>query len=299
LVRKVAVSYLPSVSSLVTLRSVAGSKAQRKAFIGYGDPDFGKQIVAQAGTSRGMRNLAVPHAPRWEENSLSSSLTGIEAAATKPDVWRNAPELPALPDTRDEIMAIATAMSASTESDTFFGAQANVKNVMSADLKHRRIVAFATHGLVAGDLPGLDQPALALSPVQGQDIYSGLLRLDDVLKLSLDADLVVLSACNTAAADGSGSEAVSGLGRGFFYAGSRSVLATHWPVETVSARQLVVHLFEGYAKDATLTRAQALQRAMLEVLDKDEDTDSNGNTLNTYAHPVFWAPYALYGDPGR
>jgi CHAT domain-containing protein len=153
--------------------------------------------------------------------------------------------------------------------------------------------------LVAGDLPGLDQPALALSPVQGQDIYTGLLRLDDVLKLSLDADLVVLSACNTAAADGSGSEAVSGLGRGFFYAGSRSVLATHWPVETVSARQLVSHLFKSYAKDATLTRAQALQRAMLEVLDKDEDTDSNGKTINTYAHPVFWAPYALYGDPGR
>lgn len=299
LVRKVAVSYLPSVSSLVTLRSVGDSKTQRKAFIGYGDPDFGNQPIAQTGASRGMRNLAIPHAPRWEQNSLSSNLSGTEVAVAKPDVWRNAPELPALPDTRDEIMAIATAMSASTESDTFFGAQANVKNVMSADLKHRRIVAFATHGLVAGDLPGLDQPALALSPVPGQDIYTGLLRLDDVLKLSLDADLVVLSACNTAAADGSGSEAVSGLGRGFFYAGSRSVLATHWPVETVSARQLVSHLFERYAKDATLTRAQALQRAMLEVLDKDEDTDANGKTINTYAHPVFWAPYALYGDPGR
>jgi CHAT domain-containing protein len=296
LVRQAAVSYLPSISSLVTLRAVASSKAQRAPFIGYGDPDFGKHSSKNVGASRGMRNLTVSHAPRWEESSADSA---TDATPVKAEAWTDTPELPPLPDTRDEITAIATAMSADPNKDAFFGLQANVQSVVGADLKRRRIVAFATHGLVAGDLPGLDQPALALSPVPGKDIYSGLLRLDDVLKLSLDADLVVLSACNTAAADGSGSEAVSGLGRGFFYAGSRSVLATHWPVETVSARQLVTHLFERYAQDNTLTRAKALQRAMLEVLDKEVAKDARGKTLNTYAHPSFWAPYALYGDPGR
>jgi len=304
LVRQAAVSYLPSVSSLVTLRAVASSKAQRAPFIGYGDPDFGKHSSKAAFESRGMRNLTISHAPRWEESTSdttaqTASQIASDTAPVKVESWTDTPELPPLPDTRDEITAIATAMAADPAKDAFFGQQANVQSVVGADLKRRRIVAFATHGLVAGDLPGLDQPALALSPVPGKDIYSGLLRLDDVLKLSLDADLVVLSACNTAAADGSGSEAVSGLGRGFFYAGSRSVLATHWPVETVSARQLVTHLFERYAQDNTLTRTKALQRAMLEVLDKEVAKDARGNTLNTYAHPSFWAPYALYGDPGR
>ena len=109
-------------------------------------------------------------------------------------------------------MAIATALAADPAKDAFFGAQANRQNVIGADLKRRRIVAFATHGLVSGDLPGLDQPALALSPLAGSDLQSGLLTLEDILKLSLDADLVVLSACNTAAADGSGRRRFQGWG---------------------------------------------------------------------------------------
>ena len=210
-----------------------------------------------------------------------------------------APLLSSLPDTREEILAIGSALGASASLDTFFGNRANRTNVLGADLKHRRVVAFATHGLVAGDLPGLDQPALALAPPAGKGIEDGLLKLEDILKLSLDADLVVLSACNTAAADGNGAEAVSGLGRGFFYAGARAVLATHWPVETASARELVTRLFERYAADGKLTRAKALRLAMIELIDKGVALDERGKPEYSYAHPAFWAPYALYGDPGR
>jgi CHAT domain-containing protein len=241
-----------------------------------------------------MRNFEEKKVARWDESVLSADKAPPASALVE-----EAPELSPLPDTRDEILAIAKALSADPHKDTFFGKDANPAKVKSTDMRGRRIVAFATHGLVAGDLPGLDQPALALTPMKDKDLNSGLLKLDDILKLSLNADLVVLSACNTAAADGEGSEAVSGLGRGFFYAGAKSVLATHWPVETVSARQLVTHLFERYAQDNTMTRAKALQRAMLEVLDKEVALDANGKTLNAYAHPAFWAPYALYGDPGR
>lgn len=256
LARKVAIAYLPSVSSLVTLRGLPAAKADRKAFIGFGDPDFGVSTDAPA----------VPGTRR--------------AALLEP-----------LPDTRDEIQAIAAALTADPRSDTFFGAQASRQKVLGTDLADRRVIAFATHGLVAGDLPGLDQPALALASGRGQNISAGLLTLEDVLKLHLDADLVVLSACNTAAADGSAAEAISGLGRGFFYAGARSVLATHWSVETVSARLLVTRLFERYARDARISRAHALRLAMVDVMDT--------KTVGTYAHPAFWAPYALYGDPGR
>jgi CHAT domain-containing protein len=300
LARKVAVAYLPSVSALVTLRALPATQAQRAPFIGFGDPDFG--AGGNGNATRGIavsrtRNLAVQHAPVWDENKTTADAvpdTPVAVATTDEQ-----PLLMQLPDTRDEITAIATALSADLKTDTFFGTQANRQNVMGADLKHRRIVAFATHGLVSGDLPGLDQPALALSPAAGKPIADGLLKLEDILKLSLDADLVVLSACNTAAADGTGAEAVSGLGRGFFYAGARAVLATHWPVETVSARQLVTHLFERYSQDGKLSRAQALRKAMVQLIDTEVAVDARGTPSNAYAHPAFWAPYALYGDPGR
>jgi CHAT domain-containing protein len=300
LARKLAVAYVPSISALVTLRALPAIQGQRDPFIGFGDPDFG--IGAEpAATSRGAgragratRKLGISRAARWDENATDMNTIPAGALADA-----GAPQLSSLPDTREEILAIGAALGASASRDTFFGDQANRKNVLAADFKHRRVVAFATHGLVAGDLPGLDQPALALAPSAGKGIEDGLLKLEDILKLSLDADLVVLSACNTAAADGSGAEAVSGLGRGFFYAGARAVLATHWPVETVSARELVTRLFERYAADPGLTRAKALRLAMLDLIDKVVAMDERGKPEYSYAHPAFWAPYALYGDPGR
>lgn len=292
LARQVAVAYLPSISALVTLRALPPSSGQRAPFIGFGDPDFG------AGSDRAaagrVRNLKIQHAPRWSE-----AHTSADAPPPAPAAAVETPALTPLPDTREEVLAIAQALAADPQRDVFLGPQASRRSVFGSDLKRRRIVAFATHGLVAGDLPGLDQPALALAAAPGQPLTEGLLRLDDILKLTLDADLVVLSACNTAAADGSGAEAVSGLGRGFFYAGARSVLATHWPVETVSARELVTRLFERYAREPQLTRAQALRQAMLALIDDGGVRDAQGRVVLAYAHPAFWAPYALYGDPGR
>jgi CHAT domain-containing protein len=304
LARKVAIAYAPSISALVTLRLLPAIKGQRDPFIGFGDPDFGASAEKTANGpggnrgaksgARGTRNLKIAHAPVWDEN-----ITSADAIPAAPAAQQGTPLLTSLPDTRDEILAIGTALGADIPTHTFFGTQANRTNALRIDLQNHRVVAFATHGLIAGDLPGLDQPALALAPQTGRDIYDGLLKLEDILKLSLSADLVVLSACNTAAADGSGAEAVSGLGRGFFYAGARSVLATHWPVETVSARELVTLLFQRYARDGKMTRAKALQQAMLEVIDKGVALDGRGKAEFSYAHPAFWAPYALYGDPGR
>jgi CHAT domain-containing protein len=304
LARKVAIAYAPSISALVTLRSLPAITAQREPFIGFGDPDFdasaekaakgrGGNRGAKSG-ARGTRNLGISHAPAWDEG-----ITSADAIPAAPDADAGVPVLTPLPDTRDEILAIATALGADIPTHTYFGARANRTNVLKGDIGRQRVVAFATHGLVPGDLPGLDQPALALAPQPGRAMSDGLLRLEDILKLTMNADLVVLSACNTAAADGNGAEAVSGLGRGFFYAGARAVLATHWPVETVSARELVTHLFERYARDERLTRAKALQQAMLEMIDKGVALDDKGKPEYSYAHPAFWAPYALYGDPGR
>jgi len=161
------------------------------------------------------------------------------------------------------------------------------------------VIAFATHGLVPGDLDGLTEPALALSAPQlsggGGD---GLLGMDEVLALKLNADWVVLSACNTASGDGAGAEAVSGLGRAFFYAGTRALLVTNWSVHSQSARELVTDLFKRQANDPKLTRAEALRLAMVALMDGPGYVGADGKTEFAYAHPLFWAPYTIIGDGG-
>ncbi|MBK8063257.1 MAG: CHAT domain-containing protein [Betaproteobacteria bacterium] len=156
---------------------------------------------------------------------------------------------------------------------------------------------FATHGLVSGELDGLTQPALALSaPEVTGDGGDGLLTMEEVLGLKLDADWVVLSACNTASGDGEGGEALSGLGRAFFFAGARTLLASNWPVETVSARLLTTRLFELQAAKPGVTRAEALRATMLELMDSVSPQGGVGAAGFTYAHPMFWAPFSLVGD---
>lgn len=275
LIRTLGISQLPSSSSLLTLRRMAKAPAGRSAFAGFGDPDFGgTKPAGKAGNTRRFRA-----APR---------MRGKEAGEF------DYASIPPLPDTREEILSLAKALHADAGQDVFLGKQASRDAVLNTDLARRRIVAFATHGLLAGEYPGVDQPALALAnPGNGQH---GLLSLDDILTLKLDADWVILSACNTAAGDGRGGEAISGLGRGFFYSGSRSLLVTHWPVETVSAQKLVVGIFNELNASPQLIRAEALRRSMLQMMDAE---GKNGKQRFAYAHPLFWAPYALVGDGGN
>jgi CHAT domain-containing protein len=126
----------------------------------------------------------------------------------------------------------------------------------------------------------------------------GLLTMEEILPLKLDADWVLLSACNTAAGAGAGAEAASGLGRAFFYAGSRSLLATNWAVDSASARDLVTDIFRRQAADSKLGRGELLRQAMMALIDGPGYVQE-GKTLYSYAHPTFWAPYSLIGDGGN
>ena len=191
-------------------------------------------------------------------------------------------------------------MNADLTKDVFLGEKATEEAVKTIDLSGYKVLAFATHGLVPGDINGLRQPALALStPKLGNTKGDGLLTMGEILSLRLDADWVVLSACNTGAANGAGAEAFSGLGRAFFYAGTRAVLLSNWPVETTSARLLTTDLFKRQADDPTLSRSQALRNAMLDLIDGNGFKDQKTNkTVFSYAHPIFWAPFSLVGDGG-
>jgi len=167
------------------------------------------------------------------------------------------------------------------------------------DLSGRRVLVFATHSLVAGDLDGLAQPAQALSaPSVTGEPGDGLLTVSEILGLRLNADWVVLSACNTASGDGAGAEAISGLGRAFFYAGSKALLVTGWPVETGSARLLTTTLFARQKQHDIAAGAEALRQASLFLIDEGGHRDVAGRLQFSYAHPIFWAPFSVIGDAG-
>jgi len=207
--------------------------------------------------------------------------------------------LPRLPETADELRAAAKALDASPSADVYLGKQANEQAVRTLKLDDRRVVMFATHGLVPGDIAGLSEPALALTPPSIAGVAgSGLLTTTKILGLRLNAQWVVLSACNTAAGVGAGAEAASGLGSAFFYAGTRALLVTNWSVHSASARELIADLFVRQGADPNLSRAEALRQAMIALLDGPGMVDSSGNTVFTYAHPLFWAPYSVIGDGG-
>jgi CHAT domain-containing protein len=279
LVQQMAVTQLPAASALQALRRVRQPVVATQALLGFGDPLFRRDGAAVA-EATGQRNLvAVQAMPLGKTAGRYDAEWGFRYA-----------DVPPLPDTRTELLAIAKALGANAPTDLLLGAAATRRAVLAADLHDRRVVAFATHGLMPGELPGISKPALAMA-ADADERESPLLELDDVLTLKLNAQWVLLSACNTAAgeaadgaAGGTNSGAMSGLVRGFFFAGTRSVLATHWAVESASAAALSSATFQA----GGTTRAEALRQAQLGLI-------QSGN----WSHPFYWAPYALFGDPAQ
>ncbi|WP_394788820.1 CHAT domain-containing protein [Rhodoferax sp.] len=271
LVRQMAVTQLPASSALQALRRVAQPPVAAKALMGFGDPLFSAGAKPAAAAKRIDASLK-PEAARYDAE------WGFRYA-----------DMPPLPDTRTELLALATALGANAQTDLLLGAQATRRAVLEANLLDRRVVAFATHGLLPGQLPGISKPSLAMAATTDER-ESPLLELDDVLGLRLNAQWVLLSACNTAAGE-QGGAAMSGLVRGFFFAGARSVLATHWAVESESAAALTTATFALQAK-GTVARGESLRQAQLAMVD-----GSLGG--GRWSHPFYWAPYALFGDPVR
>jgi CHAT domain-containing protein len=295
LARKYAVTTVPSSAALRTLRELPLGKLGRGELIGFGDPFFSTEQAAEAAAESTIKvadtKTATTRGMPLKRRS-SPKLEGIEGAELA--------MLPRLPDTADELKSIAIALHADPSKVLKLGKYANEDAVKTMDLSATKVLAFATHGLVPGELNGLTQPALALSaPAVAGISGDGLLTMDEILALKLDADWVVLSACNTGAGVGAGAEAASGLGRAFFYAGTRAVLVTNWSVHSQSARELVTDLFKRQADDPKLARGEALRQAMMALVDGPGYQGADGKSEFTYAHPLFWAPYSIIGDGGR
>jgi tetratricopeptide (TPR) repeat protein/uncharacterized protein YraI len=277
LIKRQAVSVLPALASLKALRQVAGRDQGAKPMVGFGDPVFDPAERAKALAERRAR-VAVTrgYGDFWQRTSI--------------DRAKLVRSLPSLLDTADELKAVAGKLGAGA-GDVHLGNDASETVVKRMALTDYRVVYFATHGLVAGDVAGLGEPSLALTqPKQPTELDDGLLTASEVAQLKLNADWVVLSACNTAAGDKPGAEALSGLARAFFYAGARALLVSHWSVDSEAATRLTTSTFAIMKADPKLGRAEALRQAMLAYMN-----DGSG-TLDAY--PGLWGPFSVVGEGG-
>ena len=276
LLRTHAVTVLPSIASLKVLRGKSAVADAKNPLIGFANPVFDRdlqqnvRVAAEVTASRGLRGMV-------------ANLGELRTA------------LPPLPDTANELREVAASVKADP-ADVILGPDATETRVKQEKLDQYRIVYFATHGLLAGDVADFAklnaEPALVLSlPEKPTEFDDGLLTASEVAQLKLNADWVVLSACNTASGDKPGAEALSGLARAFFYAGGRSLLVSNWEVETRSAVALMVGTFAALAADPKLSHGEALQKAMLAVIENTQHSE--------WADPKYWAPFVVVGEPAK
>jgi CHAT domain-containing protein len=267
LVKRFAISTMPSPRALVTLHDEAMHHAPApRPFLGIGAPSF-----QGASGPAGAKALA----------DLSGA---CRAAGPVPaDLLR---ALPPLPSTANEVQSVGRQIGGGNDT-ILLGAQATEANLRAQPLDQYNVVYFATHGILPGQLHCESEPALALSPPPGtaaSTAADGMLTASEIAQLKLNADLVVLSACNTAeGGDGLGGGALEGLSDSFFAAGARSVLATHWEVPSAATTTLMTDVFSPANRARGL--AQGLRQAQLSLI-------AQGST----AHPFNWAAFTIIGD---
>lgn len=263
LIRRHALTTLPSVESLGVVKRFPPPAADRPLLAAWGDPVF-----AGGGT------LA----------SLTRGAALVAGGVTDTDRLR---ALPPLPGTRRELLTIARTLGADPAS-LRLGADATEAAVKQG-IGPAQVVAFATHGLLSGEIPGLTEPALVLTPPDRPGkLDDGLLTASEITDLTLDADWVLLSACNTAGGAEPGAEGLSGLARAFLFAGARSIVVSHWPVRDDAAARLTTRALAA-AQDGT-GRAEALRQSMIALMEDTRDP--------TLAHPSAWAPFVIVGQGG-
>lgn len=282
LIKRQGVSVLPSVDSLRSLRSTRAGIRATKPMIGFGDPVFSASRPAQVASA----GITINRTAQTAVRAYSEYWVGAEA-----DRATLSTALARLPETADELLTVAKYLKA-PPSAIFLREKASETEVKAQSLQDYQVVYFATHGLIAGDIKGVAEPSLALSlPAQSSALDDGLLTASEVAQLRLNADWVVLSACNTIAGDRPGAEALSGLAKSFFYAGAKSLLVSHWAVDSVAATVLTTASFRSLSENPRIGKAEALRRAMLNF--------TNGRTDASHADPAYWGPFAVVGEAGN
>ena len=294
-----SITVLPAVASLQTGRNRQRRAPAAKPFLAFANP----LLVGESGQDQ----------RAFERKACAGQRTNIAAAVTR----RSSPAGAALtgsidiealrratplPETADEVCAVASALGA-TDTDVYLGARATVGTIkqlaQTGALAGYRVIHFATHGLVAGGPSAIERaladPAILLTPPPSGTVGralaadNGLLSAPEIAALDLNADWVVMSACNTAAGSATQAEPLAGLARAFFHAGARALLVSHWEVDSGAAVKLTTGAFDALTRDPRLSKAAALQASMVAVLASADPRE---------IHPAYWAPFVVVGESG-
>ena len=298
------ISILPSVASLKALRRLANTSKATKPYLGIGNPlldgdqddrQFGAFYAKRAQTARDKQ-----HCQQLPETRVvlatSQPVMSFDRLfrGTHADIEQIRQADP-LPETADEICDVGRRLGASDD-DILLGSRASETTLKklsdSGRLADYRFLHFATHGALAGEVENAAEPGLLLTPPakgthdsQALERDDGFLTASEIASLKLNTDWVILSACNTASGASEKAEALSGLARAFFYAGARSLLVSHWAVNSDATVKLVTGAFEVLTENPKLTHAEVLQQSILALV------SSGGNE----AHPSRWAPFVVVG----
>jgi len=259
LIEDYAIAIAPSIYSYVELLGVNQRQSPNsQSFIGIGDPILSGD------------NKYVNKSQLLEAINLRGSEAGVLSS------------LAPLPETKFELTSIGKSFQSSV---IMTGDEATEIRLKGVDLERFGVIAFATHALVAEELDGVVEPSLVLTPGAGNQNNDGLLTASEVAELKLDADIVLLSACNTAASSNTGStEGLTGLASAFFQAGARSVLVSYWPVISDAAVEITTSMFDKSNRGVSYSHRH--RESILKLL-KNPDSYR--------ASPVYWAPFMVIG----
>ena len=280
LVRRFSILVVPDVRTLVNLRAMKAPPSAPADFLGVGNPKF---IGSASGAAPDGRTSPADKNSRGIQVSTTGQSPPSDPCRENWNVREYIAGLAPLPESADEVQTMSVELGAG-KGMLLLGEKATKSELFKADLPAKGIIAFATHGLLPEDLFCENEPSLALAPGPPENQQDdGLLRASEIATLRLNANLVILSACNTAGADGQlGGESLSGLVRAFFFAGALNVLATHWQI----ASQPTVELTTGMAQKKAQGNSwpDALRESKVRLMD-----------IPATSHPFFWGGFSLVG----
>jgi CHAT domain-containing protein len=292
--RRNPITVVPSVANLIAMRKAQPKTHATAAYIGFGNPilvgnsDCGSTKIPNSCGQLTRVASSKPLPVRSDNSEGDSSPVYFRGLLANVETVR---QICPLPETAQEISCVAKSFGRKG-GKLVIGSDFTEAAVKRMPLDRYRVIHFATHGLLADQTQrltaGLADPALVMTPPKVPSaLDDGLLTASEIAELKLNADWVVLSACNTAGGAHMGAEALSGLARAFFYAGARNLLVSHWEVESGAAVRLASGAFSELARNPTLRPAEALQRAMVAMME-----DANP----AFSLPSIWAPFVVIGE---
>ncbi len=259
-----------SISNLINLKSLIGSdksslKNKNLSYLGIGDPIL---------NSNKKNSLEFAQADEIFGLFRNSNIADKQMLS----------KLSELPETSEELINISQNFN-NNNRKLLLRDDATETNIKTMDLRKYDIISFATHGIPANNHNLFDEPGLVLTLPQNSSVLDdGYLTPTEISKLNLNAEIVILSACNTSSGSRNDNQILSGLAQAFLYAGAKSIIVSNWPVESRSTVKFMNNFMHNLLKNE-YEPAEAFRNAQLYLRENFPE----------YDHPAYWGAFSYYG----